>query len=85
MQINLNRMPVADFADLDEGNPFAEEEHADFAQFALETADVQSATTPAPLPKPSKPIVGIIYPPPEVRSKLILLFHYRLLSIAITI
>lgn len=62
-------MPVADFADLEEGNPFADEEHADFAQFALETQSAEGAATPAPTPKSSKPIVGIIYPPPEVRSK----------------
>jgi hypothetical protein len=66
-------MPVADFADLDEGNPFADEEQqADFAQFALETQS--AASTPTLAPKSSKPIVGIIYPPPEVRSE----FYYSL-------
>jgi hypothetical protein len=53
-------MPVADFADLDEGNPFADEDIG-------EGLEAVAPITPA---KPSKPIVGIIYPPPEVRSKI---------------
>lgn len=55
-------MPVADADDLTLGLPdgFTADEEA-----LQETA----ALAPPGPPKPSKPLVGIIYPPPEVRSK----------------
>lgn len=54
-------MPVAETDDLELGVPdgFTADE---------EMLQESAAVIPAGPPKPNKPIVGIIYPPPEVRS-----------------